>query len=98
MLIFLPFAGFVPTRALRFFGYLLGFMASMAVIGLIPTAGLFVILFMRLEGRERWSLVLPFAAVVVIFIFAVFDQFMSIPWPATLLGQLVPAMKFIPSV
>ena len=30
--------------------------------------------------------------------FAVFDQFMSIPWPPTLLGQWIPALKFIPSL
>ena len=88
----------IAARALLFFGYLLAFMASMAVIGLIPTAGIFVIAFMRIEGPERWSLVLTYAAVVVLFIFLVFDQFMSIPWPPTLLGQLVPALKFIPSM
>jgi TctA family transporter len=88
----------IATRAALFFGYLLGFMASMAVIGLIPTAGLFVILFMRVEGRERWRLVLTYAACVVLFIFVVFDQFMSIPWPQTLLGHIVPALKVIPSV
>ena len=27
-----------------------------------------------------------------------FDQFMAIPWPPTLLGQLIPALKVIPSV
>jgi TctA family transporter len=88
----------VAARAARFFGYLIAFMASMAVIGLIPTAGLFVIIFMRLEGQERWTLTLTYAAVLVISIYLVFDQFMSIPWPPTLLGQLIPALKFIPSV
>ena len=88
----------VATRALRFFGYLIAFMGSMAVIGLIPTAGLFVVVFMRLEGQERWTLTLTYAAVLVISIFLVFDRFMSIPWPPTLLGQLIPALKFIPSV
>ncbi len=42
----------IVTRSARFFGYLLAFMASMALIGLIPTACVFVIVFMRLEGPE----------------------------------------------
>jgi len=88
----------VVTRAARFFGYLIAFMGSMAVIGLIPTAGLFVVIFMRLEGQERWTLTLTYAAVLAISIYLVFDRFMSIPWPPTLLGQLIPALKFIPSV
>ncbi len=88
----------VAARGTLFFGYLLGFMGSMAAIGLIPTAVLFVILFMRWEGRERWSLVLPYAAFLALFIIVAFDYFMSVPWPQTLLGTWFPALRVIPSV
>ncbi len=88
----------VAERAARFFGYLLAFMGSMAVIGLIPTAAIFVVVFMRLEGQERWKLTLIYAGVLAIMIYFVFDRFMSIPWPPTLLGQWFPALKVIPSV
>jgi TctA family transporter len=88
----------VVTRAGRFFGYLLAFMAVMAVIGLIPTVAIFVVVFMRLEGQERWPLVLTYAGTLVLAIYVAFHVFMSIPWPPTLLGYLVPALKIIPSV
>jgi len=88
----------IVQRAAIFFGYLIAFMAVMAVIGLIPTALIFVIVFMRLEGPERWPLVITYASVLVLSIYIVFDQVMSVPWPPTLLGKLFPAMKFIPSV
>jgi TctA family transporter len=88
----------VAARGALFFGYLLGFMASMATIGLIPTAALFVVLFMRYEARERWSLVLPYAAILALFIIVAFDYFMSVPWPQTLLGTWFPFLKVIPSV
>jgi hypothetical protein len=88
----------VAERGLRFFLYLVGFMGLMALIGLVPTVAIFVIVFMRLEGPERWPLVLTYAACLVVTISLVFDWLMSIPWPPTLLGQLVPALKFIPSV
>lgn len=89
----------VLTRAAIFFGWLLGFMASMAIIGLIPTVPLFVILYMRLEGRERWSLVIPQAVILTLFIYVVFDRLLLIPWPQTLLGTAVPALKeIIPSL
>jgi TctA family transporter len=88
----------IVERAARFFAYLLGFMAVMAVIGLIPTAAIFVILFMRLEGPERWSLVIPYAVVLTGGIYVVFHMFMAVPWPPTLLGTWFPAMKFIPSM
>jgi hypothetical protein len=88
----------IVTRAARFFGYLLAFMASMALIGLIPTAFIFVIVFMRLEGPEKWKLIIPYVVVLILGIYVAFDWFMAIPWPPTLLGQLVPAAKIIPSV
>jgi TctA family transporter len=88
----------IVERAGRFFGYLLAFMAVMALIGLIPTVVVFVIVFMRLEGPERWKLVLSYAAALVLAIYIAFEKFMAIPWPPTLLGYLVPAAKIIPSV
>ncbi|AMN44652.1 tripartite tricarboxylate transporter permease [Rhodoplanes sp. Z2-YC6860] len=88
----------IIERSARFYGYLLGFMASMAVIGLIPTAAIFVVLFMRVEGPERWKLVIPYVTVLIFGIWLAFDQFMALPWPPTLLGWAFPWFKIIPSV
>jgi TctA family transporter len=88
----------IITRSARFYGYLLGFMASMAVIGLIPTAAIFVVIFMRLEGPERWKLVIPYVTVLIFGIWLAFDKFMALPWPPTLLGWAFPWLKVIPSV
>jgi hypothetical protein len=74
-------------------------MASMAIIGLIPTVPLFVIAFMRIEGNESWKLVLPQAVFLTLFIYVMFDQLLTIPWPPTLLGEFLPQIKgLIPSV
>jgi hypothetical protein len=73
-------------------------MAVMAVIGLIPAAFIFVIVFMRMEGPEPWKLTVIYAACLTLSIFVVFDYFMSLPWPPTLIGGWFPALKFIPSV
>ena len=73
----------ILRRAAVFFGWLIAFMISMACIGLIPTVPIFVIGYMRLEGRERWRLVLPQAISLTLFIYIVFDQLLSVPWPAT---------------
>jgi TctA family transporter len=90
--------GVVLRRAALFFGWLLGFMASMALIGLIPTVPLFVIAFMRVENRERWTIVIPQAIGLTVFIYVVFDQLLTVPWPQTVLGSWIPALKLIPSV
>jgi hypothetical protein len=89
----------IVRRAAVFFGWLVAFMASMACIGLIPTVPIFVVGYMRLEGREPWRLVLPQAISLTLFIYVVFDQLLAIPWPQTLLGIAVPALRaIIPSL
>jgi len=88
----------VAQRGLVFFGWLLAFMGSMAIIGLIPTVPLFVIAYMRSEAREPWKLVLPQAIGLTLFIYIVFDRLLTIPWPQTLLGTFFPILKAIPSL
>ena len=89
----------ILVRGFIFFGWLLAFMASMSVIGIIPTVPLFVVLYMRLEGPEPWRLVIPQAIGLTVFIWFVFDQLLTIPWPPTYLGGWAPWLKeFIPSI
>ena len=89
----------ILVRGLLFFGWLLAFMASMSVVGIIPTVPLFVVLYMRLEGPEPWKLVIPQAIGLTVFIWFVFDQLLTIPWPPTYLGTWAPWLKeFIPSI
>jgi TctA family transporter len=88
----------IALRAFRFFAYLVAFMGVMAVIGLIPTAGLFVIFFMRYENQEPWRIVLPYAIILMFAVSFVFDYIMSIPWPPTLIAQWWPALKMLPSI
>jgi hypothetical protein len=90
----------IVLRAFIFFGWLVAFMASMATIGLIPTVPLFVVAFMRLENNgEPWKLVIPQAVFMTVFIYVVFDQLLTIPWPQTLFGTWFPVLKdLIPSM
>jgi putative tricarboxylic transport membrane protein len=90
--------GTIAKRGILFFSYLLCFMASMATIGLIPSAMFFVILFMRNEGPEKWPLVIIYATCVSVFVYVAFDQFMTVPWPQSLLGTWFPIFKIIPSI
>lgn len=75
----------VLARAAAFFGWFLAFMASTALIGLLPTVPLFVVAYMRVENREPWGLVLAQASGFTLFIYVVFDRLLAVPWPETLL-------------
>lgn len=85
-------------RAAMFLGWMIGFLVSMATIGLIPTVPLFTILYMRLDGKERWQLVLPHAIGLTAIVYLIFDRLLNLPWPSSALGSLVPALTVIPSV
>src|SRR5258707_15388648 len=88
----------IVTRSARFYGYLLAFMGSMALIGLIPTAVGFIIVFMRLEGPGRWKLIIPYVIVLILGIYIAFDWFMAIPRPPGLPRPPLAAAKSIPPV
>ena len=69
----------VLGRGFQFFGWMAGVMLLMWIIGLIPAVPIFIISYMRLEGREKWRIVIPMAACVVALIYVVFDQLLAIP-------------------
>jgi TctA family transporter len=89
----------ILLRGMFFFGWMAAFLTSMALVGLIPTIPIFIIAFMRVEGGERWRIVIPVAMVMTLFVYGLFDQLLSIPWPGSLLGEFFPVLKgYLPSV
>ena len=53
----------------------------------------------RPRGPEPWKLVIPQAVFITLFVYVMFDQMLTIPWPPTLIGEWVPALKgVIPSM
>jgi hypothetical protein len=88
----------ILIRGFLFFGWMVFFLGSMAVIGLIPTVPVFIIAYMRLEGGEKYRHAIIMAVIMVTLIYVVFDQLLAIPWPPTFLGEWFPAFKIIPSV
>lgn len=77
----------IIKRGAIFFGWMIGFLASMALIGLIPTVPIFVVTFMRVEGREPWKITLPMALAMFVLVYGLFDQLLTIPWPGSYLGE-----------
>jgi len=88
----------VVKRASIFLGWLLSFLLSTAVLGMLPTTFLFVIAFMRLENKEPWSLVAVCSVGLTAFSWFVFDYLLALPWPRPVLAILFPDwVEIIPS-
>jgi hypothetical protein len=77
----------IVLRGVIFFGWMVLFLISMALIGLIPTVPLFIVSFMRLEAKESWKIVVPMAMIMCLFIYFLFDWLLAIPWPGSVLGD-----------
>ena len=89
----------IARRAGVFLAWLVGFLVSVSMIGVLPTVLAFVVLYMRLEGRERWTLTLPTALTITILAYILFDRMLAMVWPQTLVGGWFPSLKaVIPSL
>ena len=89
----------VLIRGAIFYGWIVGFMVSIALIGFLPTIPVFIAAFMRVENKEPWKLILPQAIIIMVLTYYVFGVLLGVPWPQTLLGYLVPGLRgVIPSV
>jgi putative tricarboxylic transport membrane protein len=83
----------IGRRALVFFAWLGGFVASVALIGFIPTAALFAFAYMALGFRESKPKAVLCAAALSLFFWGVFGRVLAVPWPAAVLGDRVPALR-----
>jgi TctA family transporter len=83
----------IGRRAIVFFSCLGGFVASVTLIGLIPTAALFVFASMAFGFRESKRKAAFCAALVSLFFWGVFGHVLAVPWPAAVLGDRVPALR-----
>jgi hypothetical protein len=83
----------IGRRAIVFFGWLGGFVASITLIGLIPTAALFVFAYMAFGFRESKRQAAFCAALLSLFFWGVFGHVLAVPWPAAVLGDHVPSLR-----
>ena len=89
----------VANRAVAFLAWLLAYLVLTGLIGMLPATFAFIVLYMWIEGRERWGLMLGSAAGVTLVCYLVFDRLLNLPWPRTWVRMLFPDMgEFVPSL
>ena len=71
----------LTIRAVTYAAWLLGFLLSSALFGILFTVFLFVIGYMRIEGREPWKMTVISAFVLFAFAAILFDELLALPWP-----------------
>ena len=85
----------VLRRAGIFFGWCLLYLVATALIGLLPAMLVFLIGYMRLDGRESWKMTLSVSLPTWILSYVLFHHFLRVAWPQSLLGDLLPFLRSI---
>ena len=80
-------------RAGVYFGWLLFFFGAAALVGILPGMFLFLVGYMRYEGKESWTTTLAIAVPMGIFCYWLFHKILIVPWPQTVFGDLFPELR-----
>jgi hypothetical protein len=75
-------------RTLVAAAWMVGFFAAILLVGFLAAVPLFVLAYLRLQGRESWTLSVVFTAVVWGVFYGLFDRMLHLPFPA---GYLIAA-------
>jgi hypothetical protein len=73
--------GMRSRQTLALFGWVIGFLVMIVLLGFLVAIPLFVLLCMRILGREPWPLCLSLSFSSWAFVYVLFDRFLHIPFP-----------------
>lgn len=85
----------ILIRAARYFGWCLFFFGAAAVIGLLPAMFVFLVGYMRFEGKERWVTTLGVGIPMWLLSYFLFHHILIVPWPQTVIGDFFPELRSI---
>ncbi|MCZ6813657.1 MAG: hypothetical protein O7F14_06345, partial [Alphaproteobacteria bacterium] len=64
-------------------------------IGLLPAMFVYLVGYMRFEGKESWKLTLTIAVPMSIASYLLFHTLLLVQWPQTVLGDFFPELRSI---
>ena len=88
----------IRRRAVVYFGWCVGLYLAALVIGLLPAVLVFLVGYMRFDGKESWPTTLAIALPVWGLCYLLFHLTLNVPWPQALLGDWFPALRSIASL
>jgi len=69
-------------RSLLAAAWILGFLASVVLLGFPIAVPLFVLLYLKLQGRERWGISIAITLGTWTLFYGLFDRLLHLPFPA----------------
>ena len=81
------------TRAGMFMGSCLALFFGIAAIGMLPAIFVFLVLYMRMTGGEKWTIAFVIATLTCLCSYLLFHQVFHVFWPHSWLGDMLPALR-----
>jgi hypothetical protein len=82
----------VIRRASNIFGWIIGLFLGTWLVGLIVIVPVFIVLYLSLQAREKWWVILAYTLGMIVFMIGVFHLVLTVPWPEALFPQLEQAI------
>ena len=79
----------VAFRTIRYFAWLVGFVVFVWAIGIVYTIPIYVLGYMKIEGKYSWLKSGIYAVATVAFIFVLFDYIFGVAWPEGVLVSML---------
>jgi TctA family transporter len=73
--------------------WLLGFLAAVWLIGLMPAMGIYMFSYMSTAGKTRWVTALIITVSLWIVFYVLFVKLLHVPWPPSLVGDAFPVLR-----
>ncbi|MDH3239554.1 MAG: tripartite tricarboxylate transporter permease [Alphaproteobacteria bacterium] len=86
-------SGTIYGRAFRYLLWCLGYIFAAQVIGLMPAILIFMLAYIRLEGRESWGTTLLVSGIMWGLSYLLFHIVLRVLWPQALLGDWLPILR-----
>jgi len=80
-------------RSAVFFLWCCGYLVLALLLGMLPSLFVFVALCMHFWGRESMMRSVLLAVCITAFAWILFDRFLAVPWPQSLIGTWFPALQ-----
>jgi hypothetical protein len=75
----------IIRRSSIFFGWFVGVILGIWLLGFFITIPLFAFLYLRIQAGEGWRVSLLLTLAAFLFLIGIFDQVLHVPWPNPLL-------------
>lgn len=83
----------IYAGAARYFVWCVGIFAAGYLLGFLPALLVFMLLYMRVHGRETWLTTLLVTGATFVVLSVIFDLIVHESWPHSVIGDLIPALR-----